>query len=149
MDALSTDRRNPESARPAARQHPVAGHRNVQRLNMIRIPDDEFDKLVDDEFNGLPAEMVKGVENVAILIEDQPTGQRPRLFGLYSGHPITKRSEYGFGELPDRITLFRNNLEESCADLNELRARVRVTLVHEIGHYFGLDDEELEKLGWA
>ena len=83
------------------------------------------------------------------LVADQPVGERPRLYGLYSGHPLTSRGVYGFGELPDRITLFKNNLQEHSADLTELRARVRVTLVHEIGHYFGLDDAKLHELGWA
>ena len=82
-------------------------------------------------------------------IENQPLGQRPRLFGLYRGHPLTTRGVYGFGELPDRITLYKNNLQEHSADLDALRTRVRITLVHEIGHYFGLDDARLHELGWA
>jgi len=116
---------------------------------MVRIADDEFERMVDDVFEALPDDMVGPLENVAILIEDQPAGARPRLFGLYSGRPLTRRSVYGFGELPDRITLFRNNLEASAGTVEELRARVRVTLVHEIGHYFGLSDERLRELGWA
>jgi predicted Zn-dependent protease with MMP-like domain len=116
---------------------------------MVRIPDEDFETLVDDVFDSLPDDMVRPLENVAIIIQDQPPGARPRLYGLYTGHPLTRRGVYGFGELPDRITLFRNNLEASCATVEELRARVRVTLVHEIGHYFGLDDARLQELGWA
>ncbi|KQR54329.1 hypothetical protein ASF88_05900 [Leifsonia sp. Leaf336] len=116
---------------------------------MVRMADDEFDRLVDEVFDGLPEDMVRPLENVAILIADQPAGARPRLYGLYTGHPLTRRGVYGFGELPDRITLFRNNLEASCETVEQLRARVRITLVHEIGHYFGLDDARLQELGWA
>ena len=69
--------------------------------------------------------------------------------GEHRGHPLTTRGVYGFGELPDRITLYKNNLQEHSADLDALRSRVRITLVHEIGHYFGLDDARLHELGWA
>jgi predicted Zn-dependent protease with MMP-like domain len=117
--------------------------------DMVEISDDDFDRMVGEVFDALPDEMVRGVENVAILIENQPLWQRPRLFGLYSGHPLKTRGVYGFGELPDRITLFKNNMQEHSADLESLRARVRITLVHEIGHYFGLDDAKLQELGWA
>ncbi len=116
---------------------------------MVRITDEEFDALVDEVYDSLPDDMVRPLENVAILVADQPPAARPRLYGLYTGHPLTRRSVYGFGELPDRITLFRNNLEASCETVEELRQRVRVTLVHEIGHYFGLDDARLRELGWA
>ncbi|MGR0319708.1 metallopeptidase family protein [Agromyces sp. ZXT2-3] len=116
---------------------------------MVRISDDDFERLLGEVFDALPDEMVRGLENVAISFEDQPIAQRPRLFGQYRGHPLTTRGVYGFGELPDRITLYKNNLEEHSADVGALRARVRITLVHEIGHYFGLDDAKLRELGWA
>jgi predicted Zn-dependent protease with MMP-like domain len=116
---------------------------------MVDIGADEFEAMVGEVFDALPPDMVAPLENVAILIEDQPPGARPRLYGLYSGHPLTRRGVYGFGELPDRITLYRNNLAAGAADLDALRARVRVTLVHEIGHYFGLTDARLQELGWA
>jgi predicted Zn-dependent protease with MMP-like domain len=115
---------------------------------MVEISNDEFEGMVADEYDGLPPEMVKGIENVEILIADQPAGESPRLFGLYSGRPLTSRSVYGYGELPDRITLFRNNMRDYTSDLDQLRARVRITLVHEIGHYFGLNDARLHELGW-
>ncbi len=116
---------------------------------MVEIGADAFEALVGEVFDALPADMVEPLENVAILIEDQPPGARPRLYGLYSGHPLTRRGVYGFGELPDRITLYRNNLAASVSTMDALRARVRITLVHEIGHYFGLDDARLQELGWA
>ncbi len=116
---------------------------------MVEISDAEFEELVAAQYDALSPDMLRGVENVEILIADQPAGQLPRLFGLYSGRPLTSRSVYGYGELPDRITLFRNTMRESAADLDQLRRRVRITLVHEIGHYFGLDDAKLQELGWS
>ncbi len=116
---------------------------------MVEISDTDFQSMVEEEFDALPAEMVRGLENVAILIADQPESEQPRLFGLYSGRPLKTRGVYGYGELPDRITLFKNNMVDYSADLVALRARVRITLVHEIGHFFGLDDARLRELGWA
>lgn len=116
---------------------------------MVGISDDDFERMVSEEFDALPDDMVRGLENVAIVVANQPVAERPRLFGQYRGHPLTTRGVYGFGELPDRITLYKNNLQEHSADLDALRSRVHITLVHEIGHYFGLDDARLRELGWA
>lgn len=116
---------------------------------MVEISDDDFEKMVTEEYDAIPDEMLGELDNVAILVSNQPVGERPRLFGLYAGHPLTTRGMYGFGELPDRITLFKNNMQEHSNDLDQLRTRVRITLVHEIGHYYGLDDKQLQKLGWA
>ena len=68
--------------------------------------------------------------------------------GLYEGTAITERDTYGFGELPDRIILFREPLIAVCDDLDELRDQIHVTLVHEIAHYYGIDDAQLHELGW-
>ncbi|MCD5348123.1 metallopeptidase family protein [Agromyces sp. H3Y2-19a] len=116
---------------------------------MVEISDDDFEQMVSEVYDALPDEMVRGLENVAVLIANQPPGERPRLFGLYSGRPLKTRGVYGYGELPDRITLFKNNMQAYSPDLDALRTRVRITLVHEIGHYFGLDDARLGELGWA
>ena len=116
---------------------------------MVEISDDDFERMVAEELDALPDEWIRGIENVAVVVENQPLRARPRLFGQYRGHPLTTRGVYGFGELPDRITLYKNNLQEHSADLEALRRRVRITLVHEIGHYFGLDDARLHELGWA
>jgi predicted Zn-dependent protease with MMP-like domain len=116
---------------------------------MIEISDEEFESVVVEEYDAIPDDMVGELENVAILVENQPIDQRPRLFGLYTGHPLTSRGLYGYGELPDRITLYKNNIQEHSDTLEQLRQRVRTTLVHEIGHYYGLNDEKLRELGWA
>jgi predicted Zn-dependent protease with MMP-like domain len=109
----------------------------------------DFEKLVISELDLLPDEMVDGIENVVFVTEDRPDDGSLNLFGLYQGVAITHREQYGFGELPDRIVVYREPLLAACADTAQLRAEVHVTLVHEIGHYYGLDDEQLQELGWA
>jgi len=110
---------------------------------------DEFEKLVEEELDALPDDMVDGLDNVAFLIEDRPADGSMSLLGLYDGVDLTRRGQYGFGELPDRITLFREPLLSICADEEQLRAQVHITLVHEIAHFFGIDDDELHELGWG
>ena len=98
---------------------------------------------------GLRWRWLGDLEHVAVMIENQAPEERPRLDGLYAGHPLTRRGVYGYGELPDRITLFQNTIAEHSRDLDDLRMRVRTTLVHEIGHHFGMDDSRLRELSWA
>ena len=109
---------------------------------------DDFERLVGEQLDALPAEMVDGLENVAFVIEDEPEDGED-LLGRYEGVDLTHRDLYGFGELPDRIVVFRLPHLASAATREELREEVRTTLVHEIGHYYGLDDERLHELGWA
>lgn len=109
----------------------------------------EFEKLVIEELDLLPDDMVERIENVAFVTEDRPEDGSLDLLGLYQGVALTHRESYGFGELPDRIVLYREPLLACCHDLDELHDQVHITLVHEIGHYYGLDDEQLHELGWA
>ena len=108
-----------------------------------------FEQLVIDELDLLPDEMVEGIENVVFVTEDRPEDGSLSLFGLYQGVALTHRERYGFGELPDRIVIYREPMLHAFHTMDELRDQVHVTLVHEIGHYFGLDDDELHRLGWA
>ena len=108
-----------------------------------------FEKLVVEELDLLPDEMMAGVDNLAFVTDDRPEDGSLNLLGLYQGVSLTHRESYGFGELPDRIVLYREPLLAVCVDLAELHEQVHVTLVHEIGHYYGLDDEQLHTLGWA
>jgi predicted Zn-dependent protease with MMP-like domain len=110
---------------------------------------DEFEKLVIDELDDLPDEMVDGLENLVFVTEDRPADGSLDLLGLYEGIALTDRGQYGFGELPDRIVLYREPLLAVADTLDELRDEVHVTLVHEIAHYYGIDDDELHRLGWA
>jgi predicted Zn-dependent protease with MMP-like domain len=108
-----------------------------------------FEKLVTDELDLLPDDMVDGLVNVAFVTLDRPADGTLSLLGEYDGVALTRRSEYGFGELPDRIVIYREPLLSVSANLDELKAQVHITLVHEIGHFYGIDDAELHRLGWG
>ncbi|HWL60314.1 MAG TPA: metallopeptidase family protein [Microbacteriaceae bacterium] len=110
---------------------------------------DAFAALVIEELDRLPDEMVDDLDNVVFVVEDRPEDGSLDLLGVYEGVALTDRGNYGFGELPDRIVVFREPLLAICADLDELRKQVHVTLVHEIAHFYGIDDDELHRLGWA
>jgi predicted Zn-dependent protease with MMP-like domain len=108
-----------------------------------------FEKLVVDELDLLPDDMVDGLENLVFVTEARPEDGSLDLLGLYEGVAITERDSYGFGELPDRIVLYREPLLSVSEDIEELKAQIHVTLVHEIAHYYGIDDDELHALGWG
>ncbi|MFF1879161.1 metallopeptidase family protein [Leifsonia sp. NPDC058230] len=108
-----------------------------------------FEFLVTDELDALPDEMVDGLDNVVFVVEDRPEDGSLDLLGLYDGVALTERDTYGFGEMPDRIILYREPLLDISDDEEQLRDEVHVTLVHEIAHYYGIDDERLHELGWA
>jgi predicted Zn-dependent protease with MMP-like domain len=116
---------------------------------MDDIPPAEFERLVIAELDLLPDEMVDGLENVAFVTEDRPEDGSLDLLGLYDGVDLTRRGDYGFGELPDRIILYREPLLAASDDLEQLKDEIHVTLVHEIAHYYGIDDDELHRLGWG
>jgi predicted Zn-dependent protease with MMP-like domain len=109
----------------------------------------EFERLVTDELDLLPDEMIDGIENVGFVTETRPDDGSLGLLGLYTGVALTHREQYGHGELPDRIVLYREPHLRISRNRDDLKLNIHVTLVHEIGHYYGLDDEELHKLGWG
>ena len=110
---------------------------------------DDFEQLVSDELDRLPDEMLDGIDNVVFVVEDRPEDGSLDLLGIYDGVALTERERYGFGEMPDRIVLFREPHLAACDDLDALRDEIHVTLVHEIAHYYGIDDDRLHELGWA
>jgi predicted Zn-dependent protease with MMP-like domain len=113
---------------------------------MEPIDADAFEALVASALEEIPDELRAEMENVAIIVDDEsPPG---RLYGLYEGIPLTKRGTYA-GARPDRITLFLATICRSARTPEELAQRVRVTLLHEVGHHFGLGDARLRELGWA
>ncbi|GGF39255.1 metallopeptidase family protein [Subtercola lobariae] len=116
---------------------------------MLDLDSSAFEALVVAELDLLPDDMVDGLENVVFVTEDRPENGTLDTLGLYEGVALTQRADYGFGELPDRIVLYREPLLSISADLAELRKQVHITLVHEIGHFYGIDDERLHELGWA
>ncbi|KQV24645.1 metallopeptidase family protein [Yonghaparkia sp. Root332] len=109
-----------------------------------------FEALVVGELDDLPDDMVDGLENLVFVVEDRPEDGSLDLLGEYQGVALTDRGQYGFGELPDRIVLFREPLLAIAAgDLEELKEQIHITLVHEIAHFYGIDDDELHRLGWG
>lgn len=106
-----------------------------------------FEELVADALDRIPEQLAKAMDNVVVLVEDEHP-EEPDLLGLYEGVALTERtSRYG-GELPDRITIYRLPLVDMCADEDEVVHEVLVTVVHEVAHHFGIDDEVLHELGW-
>ncbi|HLS93220.1 MAG TPA: metallopeptidase family protein [Microbacterium sp.] len=110
---------------------------------------DEFEALVVEELDRLPDDMVDGLDNVIFVVEDRPEDGSLDLLGLYDGLALTERGGYGTGELPDRIIVYREPHLEQCETLDDLRQEVHTTLVHEIAHFYGIDDARLHELGWA
>lgn len=139
----------------------IPGHRHIRARNdgsllaidewmlMVEMDADTFEILVGDELDLLPDDMVDGLDNVVIVVEDRPEDGSLDLLGLYDGVALTERGQYGFGEMPDRILIYREPLLAICDDIDELRDQVHVTLVHEIAHYYGIDDTKLHELGWG
>ncbi|RZS66083.1 putative Zn-dependent protease with MMP-like domain [Agromyces ramosus] len=115
----------------------------------MQLDAEAFEAMVVDELDRLPDDMVDGLENVVFVVEDRPEDGSLDLLGLYDGYALTERDRYGMGEMPDRIILFREPLLAIAADEQELREEIHVTLVHEIAHFYGIDDDRLHDLGWA
>jgi predicted Zn-dependent protease with MMP-like domain len=108
-----------------------------------------FDELVVAELDELPDDMVDGLDNIVFVTDDRPEDGSLDLLGLYDGVALTERGTYGFGELPDRIILYREPHLAVVDTEDELRDEIHVTLVHEIAHFYGIDDTQLHELGWA
>ncbi len=116
---------------------------------MIHVSEDEFWAACDDALADLPAQFRAALDNVAILVADEPPGgQDAQMLGLYEGIALTQREGYSFCP-PDAITLFRGPHERMCDSVEQLRSEVAITLRHEVGHYFGLDEARLRELGWG
>ena len=114
---------------------------------MVEVPPERFAELVAEALDGLPPELGRLMENVAVVVNDtSPPGS---MLGLYEGIPLTERYEYGGMAMPDRITVFRRAICAVCDDDEEVVEQVRVTVVHEVAHHFGITDERLDELGWS
>jgi len=109
----------------------------------------EFEALVADALDDVPAELARLVRNVVVLVEDEAPADDPDLLGYYDGWALTERPANHSGALPDRILLFRRPLVEMCLDRDELVDEIRITVVHEVAHHFGIDDRRLHELGYA
>jgi predicted Zn-dependent protease with MMP-like domain len=104
-----------------------------------------FEEQVDAALADLPPEFARALENVAVVIEDQ-NPEEPDLFGWYDG--LGPGRDHA-GALPDRIVIYRRPLERAFSDPEELRREIRVTVLHEVGHFFGLDEERIDELGYG
>jgi predicted Zn-dependent protease with MMP-like domain len=121
----------------------------------MKSPDQDFYALVERALEELPSNIAELLDNVAIVVEDWPDYSTPLvpddtedvLYGLYEGVPLTDRAAGYYGVLPDKITIFRGPLERDFPR-EELEEQVRITVVHEIAHHFGFDEDYLEELGW-
>jgi predicted Zn-dependent protease with MMP-like domain len=110
---------------------------------------ERFEELVGDALDAVRPELLGLLDNVVILVEDDPPADDPDLLGVYEGHALTERGWDYSGVLPDRIIIYRNPILSICADEQEVVDEVAVTVVHEIAHHFGIDDHRLHELGWA
>lgn len=114
----------------------------------MEIDTDHFGDLVAEALDELPGPLAAAMDNVVVLVEDRHPDD-PHLLGMYEGVALTERTSDYSGVLPDRITLYRLALAEECDDADELRAEVVVTVVHEVAHHVGIDEETLHRLGWG
>ncbi len=116
---------------------------------MIEMSRERFEGLVRDALDTIPGELADMVDNVVVLVEDDPPPGDPTLLGVYDGTPLTDRDSGYVMVPPDRITIFRNPTLAICDTEDEVVEEVGITVVHEIAHHFGMDDEALHRLGYA
>jgi len=108
---------------------------------------EKFEELVVDAIDALPEDLAALMDNVVVVV-DHDTGPG-ELMGLYEGIPLTQRDDYGGFAAPDCITIFRRSICQGCDTDDQVREEVRTTVVHEIAHHFGIDDDRLQEMGWA
>src|ERR1039458_9186012 len=110
----------------------------------------EFAKVMQEVLDSLPEEFRIRIRNVAVLVEDFPPGQtlsshpKKLLLGLFRGVPMTKKSVFALSTGPDYVVLYQKNIEAVCSTEAEIREQIRRTVIHEFGHYFGMDEEQLK-----
>jgi len=125
-----------------------SSRRTLERVRKLR-----FERLVSEALRGLPPHIAATLQNVDVVVEDEPSarqlaglGEGETLFGYYEGVPQTERAGYNFA-LPDKITIFRGPLERECDDDTEIAREVQITVLHEIAHHFGFDEDQVADLG--
>jgi predicted Zn-dependent protease with MMP-like domain len=107
-----------------------------------------FEELVSDALDTIPPELTAAMDNVVVLVADRHDTE-PDLLGLYEGVALTERSSSYGGVLPDRISIYQDAILDVCADEDDVVHEVAVTVVHEVAHHFGIDEETLHELGWG
>jgi predicted Zn-dependent protease with MMP-like domain len=113
----------------------------------IALSDSEFEELVGEALDTIPPELLRAMDNVVILVE--PHRPTEDLDGLYQGVALTERTTYYSGHVPDTITIYRGPIRAQAGTVDEAREQVAITVVHEIAHHFGIDDDHLDEWGWG
>ena len=113
----------------------------------MEVSHERFEVLVAEALDLIPEELTAAIDNLAVFVEDR-SPEDPELLGLYDGIPLTEREHYGGMIMPDRISIYRKAICDICEDEKEIVEQVRITVIHEVAHHFGIDDERLEELGW-
>ena len=110
--------------------------------------DERFDDLVSEALDEIPPELTAVMDNVVVLVEAEPPADDPDLLGIYEGTPLTERDWAYGGNLPDRITIYRGPTLRMCDSEDDVVEEVHITVVHEVAHHFGIDDDRLHELGY-
>ncbi|HHU66396.1 MAG: metallopeptidase family protein [Corynebacterium humireducens] len=115
---------------------------------MVDVSDEAFEEMVNDALDMIPDEFARELRNVAIQVADY-NEEHPSYLGLYVGVSLPERTHHHSGFLPDAIFIYKESLKRYARSVEDLREQVKVTVFHEVGHYFGLEEEDLERLGWG
>ena len=115
----------------------------------VEMSPERFEELVGEALDEVPSELLRLMSNVVVLVEDDSPAGGPPLLGLYEGYALTERGWDYAGVLPDRITIYREPILRICETEDDVVDEVAVTVVHEIAHHFGIDDDRLHELGWG
>ncbi|RPI64680.1 MAG: metallopeptidase family protein [Planctomycetaceae bacterium] len=124
----------------------------------IRLSEDEFGELVDEALAGLPEQFVQYMENLSVEVQPRPTRELMKsmhirgggnLLGVYHGVPLTQKNVDAPIDWPERIVIFQRNIESICDNHQQVIEQIRTTVLHEVGHHFGMDEDDLEKLGYG
>jgi predicted Zn-dependent protease with MMP-like domain len=125
---------------------------------VARVSRARFERLVAEALRGIPPDLARALDNIEVVVDDWPTPEQLAgvdlepddvLFGLYQGTPLPERSPMQPYALPDVITIFQGPLEDACQSTDEIREEIRRTVIHEIAHYFGIDEDRLAELGYG
>ncbi|RIS53175.1 metallopeptidase family protein [Mycobacteroides abscessus] len=114
----------------------------------VQMGEQRFEELVSDALDAIPPQLAAAIDNVVVLVQDHHP-EDPDLLGLYEGIALTERDSFYAGALPDTITIYREPLLDMCSSEQEVVDEVTITVIHEIAHHFGIDDERLHQLGWG
>ena len=128
-------------------------------MSPVHLSDEEFEAAVGNALDAIPDDLAAELDNVVVLVRDEPEPELlteadydadglPTLLGLYDGVPLTERDDSWSMVLPDRILVFKGPLERWCSTREELVEEIEVTVIHEVAHHFGIDDDRLHELGW-